>query len=59
VIERIATEEDIKNIRNRVITGRFQYGMNECLLCGSKWMRRPNTEVIEHKDCIASPIIKK
>ena len=56
MIERTVTQKDIENIRRIVITGKHQYGMDECLLCRKKWLRQPNTEHIEHVNCIASPI---
>jgi len=56
MIERIVTQKDIENIRSKVITGKYLYGMDECLLCGKQWLRRPNTENTDHTNCIASPI---
>lgn len=40
----------------QVVIGQSGYGMSGCKLCGSEWMRRPNTEKIKHKKtCLAYP----
>lgn len=40
----------------QVVIGQNGYGMDGCNLCGSKWMRRPNMEKVEHKQtCLAYP----
>ena len=43
----------------QVVIGQNGYGMDGCNLCGSKWMRRPNMEKVEHKQtCLAYPQTK-
>ena len=40
----------------QVVIGQSGYGIDGCRLCGSRWMRRPNTEKTDHKkDCPAYP----